>query len=512
MLSLDMCMICIACFAVVRTHTVVSHHCGIGEREREALGTSEEKLFLSLFPTGGLPVSYRLIAQNNNKHQACWSSASASLISCAVRFQMSIDLDWSLLDEELCARALEGINEALSTCKKPNFLGDIKATSFSLGRMGPQLEIVEIRDVFEEFLHVEHEDDEEEEQEELLDGEDEGDGYDDDAYTANFSSRHQPNNSMQHRPPASPTVSLGGMSSGIGRPLGTPGLYTPSAGLWMQNNPKMNGPLSASSSKTNATASGYPFPRFGHAHIHSNGHILRNNDDNASSAYTEDLKNRIHHRNIHVDQDPLAPIVPRPPPSQSPSVPPSGHHHQDHRRISTSTSSSPTSGINLQFHFKIKYQGNMSIALNTTLKVNYPSPSFMSLPLNLRISSLAFQGLLVVAYEGDKKRLHITLLDSDDDKSDPNRSKVVKGESLLKNAVVESEVGQSDKLVLKDVAKVEQFVLEMARKALQVRSRNSRRRYCPVLIGRSDFCYCPHSLIWLQDEIAWPNFQSFAWT
>lgn len=119
----------------------------------------------------------------------------------------------------------------------------------------------------------------------------------------------------------------------------------------------------------------------------------------------------------------------------------------------------------------------MSISLSTTLKVNYPSPSFMSLPLNLRITGLAFEGMLVVAYEGDKKRLHVSVLDE----NDPKRTKVVKGETLLKHAVIESEVGQMDKLVLKDVAKVEQFVLEMARKALQ-------------------------------DEIAWPNFQSFAWT
>ncbi|KAK9897999.1 hypothetical protein P389DRAFT_142170 [Cystobasidium minutum MCA 4210] len=233
---------------------------------------------------------------------------------------MSIDLDWGQLDEELCSRALAGINEALKTCKKPNFLGDIRATSFSLGKVSPQLEIVEIRDVFEEFLHVEHEDEED------------------------------------------------------------------------------------------------------------------------------------HH-----------PRPPRTAESQS-AVPQNG-------------ASSPTSGISLQLHFRVKYLGNMSISLSTTLKVNYPSPSFMSLPLNLRITGLAFEGLLVVAYEGDKKRLHVSVLDE----SDPDRTKIVKGTNLLKHAFVESEVGQADKLVLKDVAKVEQFVLEMARKALQ-------------------------------DEIAWPNFQSFAWT
>lgn len=356
---------------------------------------------------------------------------------------MSIDLDWAQLDGELCARALEGINDALRTCKKPAFLGDIRATSFSLGRVSPQLDIVEIRDVFEEFLHVEHED-----EEELMDEEDEEDDeeYDDvlgDGYPGAKSSFKSQSG------PLSPTASLGGISAGLGRPLSTPGLYNPTAGLWMQRNSP------APSLSTNATTSGYSFPRFGHAHIHSGGHITQQNEDNESSSYAEDLKNRIHHRNIHVDNDPLAPLAPHE--SHSAGVPP-GHHD---------TSSSSTAGLSLQLHFRVKYHGNMSIALSTTLKVNYPSPSFMSLPLNLKITSIAFEGMLIVAYEGDKKRLHVSILDSDENDSS-NRNKIVSGKDLLKNAVVESEVGQMDKLVLKDVTKVEQFVLEMARKALQV--------------------------------------------
>lgn len=385
---------------------------------------------------------------------------------------MSIDLDWAQLDEELCSRALEGINEALKTCKKPNFLGDIRATSFSLGKVSPQLEIVEIRDVFEEFLHVEHEDEEDELDAGLNNDEDEdyevvegGPGERNDVYTSNA---RLSNNAG----PLSPTTSYGGVSSssgyGIGRPLSTPGLYTPNAGLWMHRN---SSHINAKSSSTSAqTTNGYPFPRFGTAHIHAGGHAhpLPRDDEGgsyASSMYTEGLKNAIHHRNILVN-DPLHPHPPPPQTAETQSaIPPNG-------------TSSPTAGISLQLHFRVKYLGNMSISLSTTLKVNYPSPSFMSLPLNLRITGLAFEGLLVVAYEGDKKRLHVSVLDE----ADPNRTKVVKGANLLKHAFVESEVGQADKLVLKDVAKVEQFVLEMARKALQVGSPYVLRFDCRFLL------------------------------
>lgn len=41
------------------------------------------------------------------------------------------------------------------------------------------------------------------------------------------------------------------------------------------------------------------------------------------------------------------------------------------------------------------------------------------------------------------------------------------GSRLLTNAVVESEVGQADKHVLKNVGKVEKFILDVVRGALE---------------------------------------------
>jgi hypothetical protein len=85
----------------------------------------------------------------------------------------------------------------------------------------------------------------------------------------------------------------------------------------------------------------------------------------------------------------------------------------------------------------------------------------MSLPLSIRLSGLAFQGVVAVAYEGDRKRLHVTILDG-------NEKGTASGHNLLRKVVVESEVGQTDKLVLKDMVNIEQFVLDVARKALEV--------------------------------------------
>lgn len=94
----------------------------------------------------------------------------------------------------------------------------------------------------------------------------------------------------------------------------------------------------------------------------------------------------------------------------------------------------------------------------------------MALPLSLTITSIALEATLVVAFEGGNRSIHLSLLD-------PNPGggggggmgtrKESAGNRILKSAVVESEVGQADKHVLKNVGKVEKFVLEVARKTLE---------------------------------------------
>ena len=78
------------------------------------------------------------------------------------------------------------------------------------------------------------------------------------------------------------------------------------------------------------------------------------------------------------------------------------------------------------------------------------------------------EATLVVAFEGGNRRIHLSLLDP----NPPGGGGTVgrkesSGFRILKSAVVESEVGQNDKHVLKNVGKVEKFVLEVARKTLE---------------------------------------------
>ena len=141
----------------------------------------------------------------------------------------------------------------------------------------------------------------------------------------------------------------------------------------------------------------------------------------------------------------------------------------------------------LQMHVRANYSGNLRIALQTSLLINYPAPLFMTLPLSLAITGLAFNGVFVVAFEGDKRKIHVSLLDhSADDNADnnPDDSSVTEGgkrpaERLLTGLVLESVIGQSDKHVLVNVGKVERFVLEVARSALEV----SRRAQWRLIVG-----------------------------
>ncbi|KAI5478279.1 hypothetical protein MNV49_005234 [Pseudohyphozyma bogoriensis] len=100
----------------------------------------------------------------------------------------------------------------------------------------------------------------------------------------------------------------------------------------------------------------------------------------------------------------------------------------------------------------------------------------MSLPLKLLATSLSFTGTFLVAFEGDRRRVHMSILDPKEEAYDHHYrdremtfefARGTAGERLLTSAVVESEVGHADKHVLKNVGKVEKFVLDVVRKSLE---------------------------------------------
>ena len=148
----------------------------------------------------------------------------------------------------------------------------------------------------------------------------------------------------------------------------------------------------------------------------------------------------------------------------------------------------------LQTVFRVKYSGDVKLSLTAEILLDYPMPSFVGIPVKLNITGLSFDGVAVLAYI--RKRAHFCFLSPEDagayGEESPFRSgeegvgpreageEVGNGEErrgrdrmkiggLLHEIKVESEIGKREngKQVLKNVGKVEKFVLEQVRRIFE---------------------------------------------
>ncbi|KAG8823192.1 Mitochondrial distribution and morphology protein 12 [Serendipita sp. 401] len=134
----------------------------------------------------------------------------------------------------------------------------------------------------------------------------------------------------------------------------------------------------------------------------------------------------------------------------------------------------------LQFHLRIIHHSDTRISVSTSLLLNYPSPLFMALPIRLTIVGFEFDGEVVVAYQPSRKQVHLCILDDQDpyrpasaskrDEKQPkqfDKDKATAGMRLLPQIFIESEIGQADKQVLRNVSRVERFLQDMIRTTLE---------------------------------------------
>lgn len=182
------------------------------------------------------------------------------------------------------------------------------------------------------------------------------------------------------------------------------------------------------------------------------------------------------------------------PPSYHQSIWPPGESIQSpvHEEPTNSGSSLPSLQLQLSLHWITQ---SLRLTLNTSLVINHPSPAFMSLPLTLTITGLSIASGGLLAFEVDPatnvRRCHFCLLEEDEqeldqeeeDAGNTNAANIMgkpshpftntgqepvltPGERILYNLTLETSVGQADKHVLKNVAKVERFVGSLVRKAI----------------------------------------------
>ena len=134
----------------------------------------------------------------------------------------------------------------------------------------------------------------------------------------------------------------------------------------------------------------------------------------------------------------------------------------------------------IQFVADVKYDGNMSIELLVNLRVNYPSPNFITIPIKLHITDLAIHSVVCIAYL--KRSIFFSFL-CDIAEIPPGylaTSSTPHGETslggnlvdyilgpvnrdridIIKKIRIESEIGEAEQNVLRNVGKVEKFLAE----------------------------------------------------
>jgi mitochondrial distribution and morphology protein 12 len=130
----------------------------------------------------------------------------------------------------------------------------------------------------------------------------------------------------------------------------------------------------------------------------------------------------------------------------------------------------------LQTVFRVRYSGDVKLSLTAEILLDYPMPSFVGIPVKLNITGLSFDGVAVVAYI--RKRAHFCFLSPEDavaaigaEDGDEHGGGAggLKMGGLLQEIKVESEIGQREngKQSLKNVGKMEKFVLEQVRRIFE---------------------------------------------
>jgi distribution and morphology protein 12 len=382
------------------------------------------------------------------------------LSRCQVQIplDMSVDLDWNQL-APLSASLVNTLNRLLSTTQRPSFIGPITINSFDFGHVPPEVDLVDVQNIYRDFL----EDGDTEKSTEMKEcastsppAKEEEEDYEwvsrrgiGQAYNADSLNYHYLPPHIRYGPgPASGSVKLAPERRILDEGF-SPGEYGLRGGAMASNPNGTTTSFEASESVSNAD-------RQERKSLYSGEREEGSKGSRSSSPRRE--------------SPPVVTEKPLPPPAQSPSE-------------------------DIQLHFKIHHESDLRITLTTSLLINYPSPLFMSLPMTLTVVGVVFNGEVVVAYEASKRRIHFSILDDQDpyglkSSSRPappsaegstsplspsnsygymssSTTREPAGQRLLPSIFIESEIGQTDKHVLRNVSRLERFIQDMIRKTLE---------------------------------------------
>lgn len=387
---------------------------------------------------------------------------------------MSIDIDWETLTtgpegQEFADSIKDFVHDKFQQVELPRFIRSVQVHSFDFGKECPVIELKDICDPLPEF----YENDDEEGSEE---GEEDGVG-------------HPRDSGLNSRDTQRPSVGLSTQSASMSNTKPPPFVDTRLPGLRFNNLPyaehittpflsRSNTPgipggtsnlsyfhlplssgLSGSQTPLAAVAGGHPNPTGWPDHRpYSRQHSPVRRDHHHQGFFYADPSSR---------------------PSTADSYTQHGLHSQESQEGNL-TPEEPKSKrhtpdpSDLQIVLHISYSGSIRLSITAEILLDYPMPSFVGIPLKLNITGLSFDGVALIAYL--RKRAHFCFLGTEDAQTlvgvggeDGREKGDDKLGGLLREIRVESEIGRKEggKQVLKNVGKVEKFVLEQVRRIFE---------------------------------------------
>ncbi|KAH8153785.1 uncharacterized protein LAJ45_01552 [Morchella importuna] len=387
---------------------------------------------------------------------------------------MSIDLNWETLTSgpdgaRYAERVRDFVHTKFQTIPFPKFIKSVQVHSFTFGTIPPDIEIKEICDPYPEF-YEEDEDDY---------AESDSDPEDDAAYSLKLERerRRRERRNDSGSVPSTPSIqpppySLdGGRASGPGAIAGFRGAFSPGipdtfpgrVGVTGVSTPLFNRAGSSSNlhyfhsalSTGFTTAGGTTTPTLS-AFVSPPPSVIPARASTAASTGSVPSPPSTADSADH-ERDPT---TPPPPPQAAASDSP--------LRRSSAASMMPRlrepRDEDTQIVSRVRYAGDVRLELTAELLLEYPVSAFAALPVRLVVTGCRFDGLACLAYI--RRRAHFCFLDEERGGGDGEGSA---GGSLLKEIKVESEIGEKGrgKQVLKNVGKVERFVLEQVRRIFE---------------------------------------------
>ncbi|OQO01994.1 hypothetical protein B0A48_12467 [Cryoendolithus antarcticus] len=157
-----------------------------------------------------------------------------------------------------------------------------------------------------------------------------------------------------------------------------------------------------------------------------------------------------------------------------------------HPRTATPPPEPDRSPEDLQIVFHATYSGDVKLALTAEVFLDYPMPSFVGIPLKLNITGVTFDGVGLLAYI--ERKAHLCFLapedaealvgsgaamnETTDTTSNRDGDAAIKTHNiggLIEHIRIESEMGESEsgRQVLKNVGKIEKFILEQVQRIFE---------------------------------------------